>query len=373
VNRRIRITYFIHSFEQGGAERQLAELIKGLDRSRFEPSLIVCVQRDQLGETLNVTQTRVLHDSLFPTPWGVYRLAQALRELQPDVVHTVKGLENAVGRVVARSVGIQHVVASVRTPGLTTMQRLGERFTHRYSDVTVVNSVGIRSELLSLGFEAREIAVVENGVDLQRFVALTDSQRREQRALWQGDRGPLWVMPGRISPEKNQLHVVRALAMLDARGVLPTGLRVVFAGRDSLWVYGRRVQLEARARGVWSRCSFVGHVAAVAGLMAASDLVLLPSHFEGLPNAVIEAMACGVAVMVTPGANADGLVTDGIEGVLARSSSAADIAEALERCIALSDVELSEMGHHGKAHAVKRFTREAMVTHTEAVYDRLIR
>ncbi len=367
-----RVTYFISSFVQGGAERQLAELIKGLDRARFTPSLVVCERDDQLGEPLDLDDVRSLEDPLFPTPWGAARLARALRAQRPDLVHTVKGLENALGRVVARGVGVPRVVASVRTPTLTRAQRLGERLTHRLGDVTVVNSVGIRRALLALGFAPDEVVVVENGADLERFRPLTPAARAAERAAWGVADGPLWVMPGRLSPEKNQSAVVSALAALDRRGRLPPSLRVVFAGRDSLPVYGRRVKLEARARGLSPRCRFAGHVAAVAALVAAADLVLLPSRYEGLPNAVVEAMASAVPVVVTPEANADALVTDGVEGLVAASPSAEDVARALDRALDLDAVARAAMGAAGLAHAARRFTRARMVADTEAIYDRLL-
>ncbi len=368
----VRVTYFINSFVQGGAERQLAELIKGLDRARFTPSLIVCERNDQLGEALDLAAMHSLDDALFPTPWGVARLARALREQRPDLVHTVKGLENALGRVVARAVGVPRVVASVRCPRLTAAQRVGEALTRGYGDVTIVNSVGIRRELVAIGFRESEVALVENGADLARFVPLDADRRAAVRREWAAGDGPLWVMPGRLSPEKNQRAVIGALAALDARGALPPGLRVVFAGRDSLLVYGRSVKAAARLRGLSSRCVFAGHVARVEALVAASDLVLLPSHYEGLPNAVIEAMACGVPVLVTPEANADALVSDGVEGVVAASPSAGDVARAMGRFLALDAAARAAMGAAGNAHATRRFTRARMVESTQAVYARLL-
>lgn len=364
----VRVTYFINSFVQGGAERQLAELIAGLDRSRFEPSLVVCSREDHLGYELPVASLRSLDDPLFPTPWGVARLARVLRELRPDVVHTVKGLENVVGRVVARAVGVPRVVASVRCPRLTLAQRVGEALTHRHADVTVVNSVGIRRELLALGLAPGAVEVVENGADLARFRPLDDAGRADvRRRLGLPAGGLVLAMPGRLSPEKNQLAVVAALAAMGDRAP-----RVVFAGRDSLLVYGRRVKAEARLRGVSDRCVFAGSVARVEELVAASDGVLLPSWYEGLPNAAVEAMACGVPVLVTPEANADMLVTDGVEGVVAASPRAEDVARAIERLCATSEGERRAMGARGREHAERRFALARMVRRTEALYERLL-
>jgi len=63
---RVRVTYFINSLEQGGAERQLAELVRGLDLERYTPSLVLCVDRDQLGYQLPVERSAICMLPCFP-------------------------------------------------------------------------------------------------------------------------------------------------------------------------------------------------------------------------------------------------------------------------------------------------------------------
>lgn len=364
----IRVTYFINSLEQGGAERQLLELIAGLDRARFAPSLIVCTRRGDLSPP-PVDATVSLDDPLFPTPWGAAQLASALRHLRPDILHTTKGLENVVGRVVARAVGVPHVIGSVRCPTLTAREALGERATWRLADAQVVNSVGIRDELLRLGVSASTIAVIENGVDLTRFTPLDDHARRTARAAHGLHDGPLLVHVGRLSPEKNQRGVIAALARLR----LPRDLQVVFAGRDSLPLYGRAVKARARLLGVADRCRFPGAVRDIERLVAAADATLLPSHYEGLPNAVIESLACAVPAVVTPAANVDAIVTDGEDGIVARGPDPDALALALARTLTLPSSTRRAMGALGRARALERFALSRMVRRTEALYDRVLR
>lgn len=363
----IRVAYFINSLEQGGAERQLLELLTGLDRTRFEPSLIVCSRRGELLLPSGVA-TRSLDDPFFPTPRGVLRLASVLRALRPDILHTSKGMENVVGRCVARLVGIPAVVSSVRCPRLTVREVIGERGTWRLADVHIVNSVGIRRRLLSLGVAPERLEVVENGVDLQRFAPLDDAARRAVRREFGLGDGFVGLHVGRLSPEKNQHTVVDALARLR----LPPDARVVFAGRDSLLVYGRTVKTRARLLGVADRCVFAGTVPRIERLLASADVALLPSHYEGLPNAVLEALACAVPVVLTPEANADALVTDGEEGFVARSPGRDDVAVALARMCALPPDRRRAMGALGRSRVAARFALDRMVRRTEAIYDRVL-
>ncbi len=369
----VRVTYFINSLEQGGAERQLAELIRGLDRGRYEPSLVVCTRKDQLGFVLPVAALRSLDAPVFPTPGSVARLVRVLRELRPDVLHTVKGWENIAGRVAARRAGVRAVVGSVRCPHLPRTERWGEALTWRMAGAMVVNSVGIRDTLVrDAGMDSAAVTVVENGVDLRRFRPLSEPERAGARKTLGMDGTFTLVVPGRLSGEKNQLAIVRAVGRLARAGVLPTGFRLVLAGRDTLPVYGHAVRLAARAEGVHGRVRFAGVVDGIERLVGAADGVLLPSRYEGLPNAVVEAMACGVPAVVSQAANADALVTDGVEGLVAPTHDVDGIADALRRYLALGEGERRAMGRRGRAHAEARFAMGRMVSQTAAVYERLL-
>ena len=77
-------------------------------------------------------------------------------------------------------------------------------------------------------------------------------------------------------------------------------------------------------------------------------------------------------MVVTPDANADALVTDGLEGIVAASPSADDVARALDRALDLDVIARTAMGAAGYAHATRRFTRARMVADTEALYERLL-
>lgn len=368
----IRVAYFIHSLEQGGAERQLCELIAGIDRARFSPSLVLGDRRGHFGADLAAPRV-FIDDPYFPTPVGAAKLLGALRGLKPEVVHVWKSWESIVGRVVASRLPGVKVVASVRRPRLPPAMRWGERLTAGYADLHVVNSYGIRDELVrDAHLDPERVEVVESGVDLARFAPLDPAVKVAERRRWGAAEGPLLVAPGRLSPEKNQLHVVRALARLKRAGALPAGTRAVFAGRDSLPLYGRRVKLEARALGLGDVARFVGAVDDVPSLLGSADLALLPSHFEGLSSAAVESLACATPVLLTREANADALVNDGVEGFESPSPSVDDLAAALARALATPAPARAAMGQRGRAHAEARFDRRRMISAMGSLYERLV-
>ena len=370
--RRVRLTYFINSLEQGGAERQLAELICGVDRSVFEPSLVLCIARDQLGYDLPVERVHCLDAPMFPSVASVQRLASLLAELGTELLHTTMGWENVFGRVAARMARVPAVVSSVRCTELPRKHVLGERFTHKMADAIIVNSIGIRDELARRAGVPRErIDVIENGVDLARFAPLDEDARARARREW-AMPGRVLVVPGRVCAQKNQREVLRALADLQARRALPSDARVVFAGRGSPPVYADALRTYASFVGLSRHVEFVGVVGPIERLVGAADGVLLPSRWEGLPNAVIESMACGTPAIVSPAANVDGLVEDGREGLVCAGTDAPSIARALERFFALDAGARRAMGEAGRAHATRRFPVRRMVERTTSVYERVL-
>ena len=371
-----RIVYFINSLEQGGAERQFTELIARLDRTRFDPLLVTCTRRPGIALPLPPEKIFSLDSPMFPSPAGVWRLGRILAEAAPDIVHTSKGWENVIGRVIARLRRVPHVVATVCTlaAGIPLSQRLSERLTATMADVHIVNSRGIKEMLVGdLSFDAQTVVVIENGVALGRFRPFEEASRRAERQRRGLDGAPLLVMSGRISPEKNQLSLVRALRRMKADGVLPSDLRIALAGRDSLLFYGRRVRAEARLARVGDHLVPLGAIGDIESLVAAADGVILPSVFEGLPNAVIEAMACGIPAIVSQAANADRMITDGVEGLVTATHDPEGIDGVLRRFVALDDSARKAMGARGRAHAERRFTMARMVSETEEVYEGLLR
>ena len=371
--RRVRLTYFINSLEQGGAERQLAELICGIDRRVYEPTLVVCIARDQLGYRLPVDRVHCLDAPMFPSIGSVQHLASLLAKLGTELLHTTMGWENVFGRVAARMAHVPAVVSSVRCTELPRKHVLGERFTHRMADAIIVNSTGIRDELARrAGVAAERIEVIENGVDLARFVPLDADARERERRFW-GLRGQrVLVVPGRVCAQKNQREILRALADMQRRGKLPRDATVVFAGRGSPPVYLEALRTYAALVGLGDHVDFLGVVGPIERLVAAADGVLLASRWEGLPNAVVEAMACGRPVIVSPAANVDGLVEDGREGIVCEGTRTPAIARALERFFALSPQTQDAMGAAGREHASRRFTLERMIARTTSVYERVL-
>lgn len=351
----------------------MLELLTGLDRTRYTPSLITCIDHDQLGYALTDIPVRRL-SAKFPSVAALRELELLVRELNTDILHAYMGLHNSAARWVRHRGAARAVVTSVRCTQLPLVHILGDRWTHDWGDALIVNSVGIQRELERRArIPATRIDVVENGVDLERFHPLDEVTMARERRMWGLEHLRVLVMPGRLSRQKNQWNVIRAIAKLKSAGKWPADVRVVFAGRGSPPWMESGLRSMAHGFGITpAELEFAGVVREIERLVGLADGILLPSHFEGLPNAVLEGMASGVPAIVSPAANVDQLVTDGVEGVVCTSTSASAISTALERFFLLSPEQCRSMGSNARAHAERRFSTERMITRTTAIYDRVV-
>ncbi len=370
---RRKVLFFISSLEQGGAERQMVELMRGLDPARFETHLALCHATDHLGYELPCGRPRSIEATFGPTPGSFSRLVRVVRDVRPDVIHSYMGYENLFARLAARYTGIGKVVGSVRCTRMPRRDVFYEWATQGMIDALICNSVGIRDELVARAHvPASRIDVIENGVDQARFKPLSPDERARVRAEWRLDGRVALVVPGRVSEQKNQIAIVKALKAMKRAGALPPDLAVIFAGRGSPPLYGEYVRRFADLAALGDSLRFAGIVKPIEQLVGAADGVLLPSHYEGLPNAVIEAMSCATAPIVSPAANTDALVDDGVTGLVCGGTDEASVRAAIERFVALSPADREAMGRRAYETARARFAVSRMVARTVEVYARVL-
>ncbi|MGH7790037.1 MAG: glycosyltransferase, partial [Candidatus Binatia bacterium] len=225
------------------------------------------------------------------------------------------------------------------------------------SDAIIVNSEQVQHYIeREYRAPSARIAVVYNAIDLQRF------QPRAEAGL--ASAGPRVAMVGRLVAQKNPQLFVAAAAQLR---VQRPDVRFLLVGDGPL-----RGQLERSVTdaGLADCITFAGERSDVEVLLHSADLFWLTSDWEGLPNAVIEAFACGLPVVATDVGGTAELLRDGVEGYLIAPGD----CDAL---VAKSVAILGDPERQGRMRAAARqraesFGRPAMVRATQAVYERAL-
>lgn len=185
-------------------------------------------------------------------------------------------------------------------------------------------SEAIAQELLEYGVPESKIARIPNGVDTDQFRPASDAEKRDLRRQLGWRDMPTLLFVGGITKRKNPMVLVEACGLLRRRGV---ECQLAVVGPDHDPPYTAAIKARAAELGVADLVIWHGFTRDVAPLYRASDVYALPSSNEGMPNALLEAMASGLPSVATPISGITDLIRDGVTGRIAEAN-AEQIAEA---------------------------------------------
>ena len=250
---------------------------------------------------------------------------------------------------------------------IVALPRRRREIIKRLSGVIAI-SEAIAKELLSYGIPESKIARIPNGVDCQLFHPVDDisaQQRLRERFGW-SDR-PTIIFSGGLSDRKGAHLLVEALALLKQGG---SPCQVVFVGRFDEASYEMKFRSLIEQRGVADDVVLFGLTKETAELYRAADIFCLPSKSEGMPNAMLEAMASGLPTVGTRISGITDLIEEDTRGLLVRRDSA-ELADALKYYLDFPDQGLT----HGKAarNFVERgFSATAVLAAHKQLFRRLM-
>lgn len=375
------MAHVIATLGVGGAEKQMALLLRGLDRERFRPLLACTTRAGPLVEGLagSGVEVTVLGKRGPVDPILLWRLRAFLRRRRPDLVHTWMFTANTWGRLGAVLAGAPPVIASERCVDLWKgpLHRGLDRLLARRTRRVVANSEAVARFVIEReGIPAERVRVIPNGLDPADALRLRPIPPGEIRAL----RRALGV------PE--EALVVADVSRFDAKNDLLTWTRVVerlvarrprlvalLAGGAASAVerrYARRVEDALSAPGLAGRVRLLGVRRDLERLLPASDLFLHTSTMEGFPNCVMEAMAAGLPVVATRAGGTEELVAEGETGLLAPVGDVEALAGNALRL--LDDAGLRRrLGEAGARRVRDRFSLARMLQATQDLYDEVLR
>ena len=374
--RRIKVFYFIPNLQQGGPEGQILELISRLP-PRFEP--VLCVYHaDEIffdrrlppGQPAHVLGVRSMNRA------ALRRLTQIIADEKPDLVHSYRDKANFWARLAATRAGVPVTLTACRNRMMELRYLLTERWMSRRSRLILTNSVGVKRELVRYaGVPADKVRVIYNILDVEFFRPPSPDERAAARARWGlGPEQRALVLPGRVGLQKHQVGLLSALRRLARRGRLPPDVVVLLAGRERDRGFAA-IAHRLVDRAPWrAQVRFLGAVKDVRSVYWASDLLVMPSLYEGLANATMEACAAGLPALLSHAANLDGIVEPGVSGWEVPTGWPRPLARALEEAFALPPERWREMGRHARSRVVARFAprENHVIDQMVAVYDEVL-
>jgi glycosyltransferase involved in cell wall biosynthesis len=400
---RIRVVRIIDRLNVGGPAKHVTWLAAGLDPERFETTLITGVVPDSEGDMGYFTRAagvkplvvEEMSRELRPGDVVVlFKILRALFRLKPHIVHTHKAKAGAVGRLAAtiykwltpsalwlrpRRLGVIHTYhghifhsyyGAVKTRFFIAVERALARFC---ADRIVAISERQRDEIcraFKVG-KFEQFTVIPLGIDFDEIDARRGELRKEIGA---GAGDVLIGVVGRLCEVKNHAMLIEAAAKMKG-------------GRAAFVIVGDghlRAELEAQAQsaGLNGRVTFTGFRHDAASLYADFDIAALTSLNEGTPLTLIEAMACGCALVATEVGGVPDLMGrrresfDGFtawdHGVTAPSRNAEAFARGLTYLVERPELR-REMGERGRAFVLSRLSKERLISDIENLYRSMIR
>ncbi|HQU42938.1 MAG: glycosyl transferase family 1 [Planctomycetia bacterium 21-64-5] len=362
-----RILHIIPTLDRSGAEKQLMLLATRLPRGEFDPHVCALTRSGPYEHDLQAAGVplTIIGKSSKVDPAAFWRLKRQVASLRPDLVHTWLFAANSYGRAAALATGVRRIVASERCvdPWKVWHELAIDRWLARRTDRIVVNSSGIREFYRRHGIAGEKFVVIPNGIEAPPPSDVTRCELLAELGLPAQAR--LVGTVGRLWPQKRIKDLIWAADLLK---VIRDDVYLLILGdgphRPRLEQYQRQVRIEDKVR-------FLGHRSDVLRLMPHFDVLWLGSEYEGLPNAIMEAMIAGVPVVATdiPG-NRD-LVVPGETGYLVPIGDRAAFARHTQRV--LEDAELAgRLGAAGRQRMLSEFSVEKMVERHAALYRDLL-
>lgn len=296
---------------------------------------------------------------------GWLRLVRYLRSEDVDVIHAHKFGSNIWGAVLGRLCGVPVIIAHEHTwsfEGQRLRRWLDRWIVGRLSDVVIAVSEADRIRMIEIvGMLPERVVLIENGI---RAATVGDGEA-VRRSAGIGRDTPVLVSVSVLRPQKALDVMIRAFAIL--RRTRPD-VRLLIAGQ------GDREPLSALAHelGLEEAVTFLGFRRDVDDVLAAGDVAVSSSDYEGSPLAVMEYMAAGLPVVATDVGGVPRLLEDGRTGLLVPRRDPQALASALERL--LDDRVLARtMGKRGRERQQRYFSFDTTLREVQALYDAQLR
>jgi glycosyltransferase involved in cell wall biosynthesis len=362
------------TYEIGGPGKTILETYRAIDSSRFRLHLGVFLTRQENGESPFVAAAQRIGMPVHAIrgfnqfdPRLVWRVASLVRTIGVDIVHAHE----------VKSDVITYLASFLRrVPIVTTLHgwfgdrpkdrafiALDQRVARGFDRVIAV-SERISADMSAAGVGPARLRLLHNAIVLERY-------RRTGQSGFLAElvgcplTGPVIATIGRLSAEKGHADLIEALGIVARKG---HSVSAVLAGDGP-----ERAALADRIRtlGLEDRVHLPGYVQAPERILEEIDLMVLPSHTEGLPNAALEALAMEVPVLATRVGGTPEVVTDGETGCLVEPKSPAALADALADF--LRDPEpWRMMARRGRERVETRFSFETRTRRLEAIYAELV-
>jgi glycosyltransferase involved in cell wall biosynthesis len=379
VVRRVRCVHVITGLDIGGAEMMLCKLLSRINRAQFDNTVVSLMPIGPVGERIRDTGIQVHSLSMrrggLPDPQRLWQLWRLLKRLTPDIVQTWLYHADLLGGLAAKLSGPIPVIWGIRgsldarlSPRTTVWTaRACAALSHWIPRQVVCCSDVARTIHIRMRYAADRMVVIPNGFDLTEFHPAPEARAALRRELGVAECTPLVGLAARFNPQKDHRTFVEAARLLRER--MPQ-THFVLCGDGVIWA-NRPLAEWTKAAGVHDACHLLGRLDNMPRFHAALDVGTSSSAYgEGFPNAIGEAMACGVPCAVTDVGDTASLV--GQTGRVVPPRDPVALAEAWHELLTMDEESRQALGRTARERIAQQFSLECIVRTYESLYTRVV-
>jgi len=361
-----RILYLITDLDIGGAEKNLYNLVLKLPQDKFIPKIVSLEGRSILGEKL-------LQKGIYVSPLYMinkldftflFRLIGILKNFQPHILHTFLFHANFLGRIAGKIVGVPVIISSVRVMEKEKKWHLVlESLTQNWIDMEICVCKAVKEfRHKTLGIPKEKLKVIYNGLDLKK---IESTQPCSKEKLGFTKDTFLIGTVARLSRQKGIPYLLFAMKKV-VRKLPQARLVIVGQGEKNEEIKNLIIKLHLSPF-----VKLLGFCENALSIIAGLDIFVLPSLWEGFPNALLEAQALGIPAVATKVGGNGEIIKEGESGILVPPGDSLSLAEAILKLARDKNLRkrMSSMAKDVK----KFFTVEKMVRDHISLYEELLK
>lgn len=365
-----KILYVIPHLAKAGTEKHLLILASGLSRKNFDITVCCLFEKGDMfeGYDLSIVKFICLNRKHVYDLRIIFDLIRLIRKEKYDIVHSYLFGFHYLATIPAKTTGVRMVISSRRE--LATWKKRHHRFLENlgnlFTDKVITCSEAARDfSLKNENLSEDKITTIYNGINLNKFYPIEKNKEiLNDFGLTAQDK--IIGMVANFSAVKDHQALLKAVNEIKKRY---SSIKCILAGGGSLRV---SIAAEVDHLGLKNNVIFTGRRDDVERILSVMDVFVLSSLSEGMPNAALEAMACGLPVVATNVGGIPEVVEDGKSGMLVEPKDSMAIANTIIKL--LEDEALRRnMGEYGREVVKRKFSLERMVKDYEVFYKNAVK
>ncbi len=367
TNKRINLLQIVNGFAIGGAEKNLLELVRLTDKKKYR--VVICsvgqggpLQREFEALGLNVYVVTKKHRLDVSQ---VFNVAEIMRNERVDIVQMTLFYAEIIGILAALLAKVKIRISwEVYTHSKKFRHRLAYRLIYKLVNCVIAVSDETRKTIIKdRNLDVKKAITIHYGVDLDKFNASNGRITKTEPKLNRNHK-TLGIV-ARLTDQKGHIYLIKAAPEIVKK--FPS-VKFVLVGdgplRDSL-------KAEIAKLGLSCNFEFLGFRNDVNELLNSFDIFVLPSLFEGLPNVLLEAMACAKPIVATSVAGVPEVVVDGFTGLLVPPKNPEALAKRISALLENEEL-MVKMGKEARKRVENNFSLTTQVDNFQALYSKLI-